>query len=76
MGEAAQPEEKTMANADMTRREALTKAAYMAPAIVTLPVLLSFASAGSGNPGDYGDDDRHKGWERGKHHGWKKTQDQ
>jgi hypothetical protein len=43
-----------MANVDVTRREVLTKAAYMAPAIVTLPVLLSFASAGSGNPGGYG----------------------
>jgi hypothetical protein len=50
--EAAQPEEKTMAHADVTRRQVLTKATYMAPAIVTLPVLLSFASAGSGNPGD------------------------
>jgi hypothetical protein len=41
-----------MAHADVTRRQVLTKATYMAPAIVTLPVLLSFASAGSGNPGD------------------------
>jgi hypothetical protein len=49
--EGAQHEEKTMANTDETRREVLTKAVYMTPAIVTLPVLLSFASAGSGNPG-------------------------
>lgn len=40
-----------MADADMARRDVLTKAAYMTPAIVTLPVLLSFASAGSGNNG-------------------------
>ena len=50
--EAAQHKEKAMADVDVTRREVLTKATYMAPAIVTLPVLLSFASAGSGNPGD------------------------
>jgi hypothetical protein len=43
-----------MADIDVTRREVLTQAAYMAPAIVTLPVLLSFASAGSGTPGNYG----------------------
>ena len=43
-----------MAAIDVTRREVLTQAAYMAPAIVTLPVLLSFASAGSGTPGNSG----------------------
>jgi hypothetical protein len=43
-----------MADIDVTRREVLTQAAYMAPAIVTLPVLLSFASAGSGTPGNSG----------------------
>jgi hypothetical protein len=37
-----------MTHPDITRREVLTKAAYMTPAIVTLPVLLSFAAAGSG----------------------------
>jgi hypothetical protein len=37
-----------MANPDVTRRDVLTKATYMTPAILTLPVLLSFASAGSG----------------------------
>jgi hypothetical protein len=42
-----------MADADVTRREVLTKAVYMTPAIVTLPVLLSFASAGSGHPSTY-----------------------
>jgi hypothetical protein len=61
-----------MANTDVTRREVLTKAAYMAPAIVTLPVLLSFASAGSGHPGGDGDDGLHQGWERGKHRGWER----
>jgi hypothetical protein len=66
VGEAAQDEEKTMADADVTRREVLTKAAYMAPAIVTLPVLLSFASAGSGHPRDAGENGKHKGWENGQ----------
>jgi hypothetical protein len=71
-----------MAEADMTRREVLTKAVYMTPAIVTLPVLLSFASAGSGhpgsdaagsgNPGADGDDGRHRRWQRGKHYGWER----
>jgi rSAM-associated Gly-rich repeat protein len=59
-----------MADANVTRREVLTKAAYMTPAIVTLPVLLSFASAGSGHPDDNGDHGKHKGWENGKHKGW------
>ena len=40
-----------MADNDVTRRDILTKAAYMTPAIATLPVLLSFASAGSGDDG-------------------------
>jgi hypothetical protein len=44
--------EVTQANSDVTRREVLTKAVYVAPAIVTLPVLLSFASAGSGYDND------------------------
>jgi len=65
-----------MADVDITRREVLTKAAYMAPAIVTLPVLLSFASAGSGHHSDDGDNGKHKGWERGKHYGWEKGQGQ
>ena len=38
-----------MMHPDVTRREVLTKAAYITPAIVTLPVLLSFAAAGSGD---------------------------
>ena len=54
-----------MADVDVTRREVLTKAAYMAPAIVTLPVLLSFASAGSGNPGEK-DKDKHKAKDKHK----------
>jgi hypothetical protein len=41
-----------MADADVTRRDVLTKVAYMTPAIVTLPVVLSFAAAGSGDPKD------------------------
>jgi hypothetical protein len=76
VGEAAQHEEKAMADADVTRREVLTKAAYMTPAIVTLPVLLSFASAGSGNDAHHGDHGKHKGWEIGKHYGWEKAQGQ
>jgi hypothetical protein len=43
-----------MADTDVNRREILTKAAYVTPAVVTLPVLLSFASSGSGNRGDQG----------------------
>jgi hypothetical protein len=39
-----------MADADVTRRDVLTKVTYMTPAIVTLPVVLSFAAAGSGDP--------------------------
>jgi len=37
------------------RREVLRKAAYLAPLIVTLPVLPSFASAGSRSSGGGGD---------------------
>jgi hypothetical protein len=48
--------EVTQPNSEVTRREVLTQAAYLAPAIVTLPVLLSFASAGS----DYDNDDKDK----------------
>jgi hypothetical protein len=59
-----------MADVDVTRREVLTKAAYVTPAIVTLPVLLSFASAGSGYEAHHGDHGKHKGWEIGKHYGW------
>jgi hypothetical protein len=54
-----------MADVDVTRREVLTKATYMAPAIITLPVLLSFASAGSGSPGKKDKDkDKHKDKDR------------
>jgi len=41
------------------RREVLKKAAYVTPLILTLPVLPSFASTGSGNPKDK-DKDKHK----------------
>jgi hypothetical protein len=37
------------------RREVLRKAAYLAPLVVTLPVLPSFASAGSRSSGGGGD---------------------
>jgi hypothetical protein len=36
-----------MADQQSTRREVVRKAVYMAPMIVTLPAVLSFASAGS-----------------------------
>jgi hypothetical protein len=66
-GEAAPSEETVMANSDVTRREVLAKAAYMTPAIVTLPVLLSFASAGSGRPGDKDKNkDKNKDKDKGK----------
>jgi hypothetical protein len=52
--------EVTQSNSDVTRREVLAKAIYMAPAIVTLPVLLSFASAGSGHDGNDKDDKKDK----------------
>ncbi len=47
-----------MTHPDVTRRDVLTKAAYMTPAIVTLPVLLSFAAAGSGEGGIEKDKDK------------------
>jgi hypothetical protein len=56
--------EKAMADVDVTRRAVLTKAAYMAPAIVTLPVLLSFASAGSGEHSEDENNGKHKGREK------------
>jgi hypothetical protein len=72
-GEVAQQQEKGMShsevtqpNSDVTRREVLTKALYTAPAIVTLPVLLSFASAGSGYDGDDKDKVNDKNKEKGK----------
>jgi hypothetical protein len=34
------------------KRDFLKKAAYVAPAILTLTAIPSFASAGSGSPGD------------------------
>jgi len=55
-----------------TRREVLKKGAYLAPLIVTLPVLPSFASSGSRTGGgghDGGGDDGHgdgQGGGRGK----------
>jgi hypothetical protein len=72
-GEVAQQQEKGMShsevtqpNSDATRREVLTKAVYMAPAIVTLPVLLSFASAGSGYDGDDKNNDNGKNKDKWK----------
>jgi hypothetical protein len=52
--------EVTQSNSEVTRREVLTKAIYMPPAIVTLPVFLSFASAGSGNDSKDKDKDKDK----------------
>jgi hypothetical protein len=65
--------EVTQPNSDVTRREVLTKAVYIAPVIVTLPVLLSFASAGSGYDGDDKDKDKNKDKYKDKqHHKWKR----
>jgi hypothetical protein len=47
-----QHEENTRADTDMARRRVLTKATYASLAIMPLPVMLSFAAAGSGNSGD------------------------
>ena len=58
--------EVTQPNSDATRREVLTKAIYTAPAIVTLPVLLSFASAGSGYDGDDQNNDNGKNKDKDK----------
>jgi hypothetical protein len=41
-----------MSESQSTRREVLKKAAYVTPVILTLPILPSFASAGSGDPKD------------------------
>ena len=49
-----------MAEQHSTRREVVRKAVYMAPIIVTLPAVLSFASAGSGNDYDHKDKDKDK----------------
>ena len=38
-----------MSEAQPTRREVLRRAVYVTPLIITLPVLPSFASEGSGN---------------------------
>jgi hypothetical protein len=77
-GEVAQQQEKGMShsevtqpNSDVARREVLTKAVYITPAIVTLPVLLSFASAGSGYDGDNKDKDKDKNKDR-KYDKWKR----
>jgi hypothetical protein len=42
---------------DLTRRDALKKAAYIAPLVLTLPAVPSFASAGSDK---HKDADKHK----------------
>jgi hypothetical protein len=50
-----------MSETPPTRREVLCKAVYVTPAILTLPVLLSFASAGSGaGDADEQAKDKHK----------------
>ncbi len=41
-----------MSEQQPTRREVLQKAVYISPVILTLPAVLSFASAGSGDPKD------------------------
>jgi hypothetical protein len=46
---------------DLTRRDALKKAAYIAPLVLTLPAVPSFASAGSDTLGDKGTPSKDKG---------------
>jgi hypothetical protein len=46
--------------ADTTRRDVLRKAVFIAPVILTLPVIPSFAKAGSGG-GDDDHDDQNDG---------------
>jgi len=38
-----------MKEKQLTRRKFIKKAAYVAPVILTLPAILSYSSAGSGN---------------------------
>ena len=49
-----------MAEQHPTRREVIQKALYVAPIIVTLPAVLSFASAGSGEDGPKNNKDKDK----------------
>jgi hypothetical protein len=49
-----------MAEQHSTRREVVRKAVYVAPIIVTLPAVLSFASAGSREDYDHKDKDKDK----------------
>lgn len=53
------------------RREVLRKAAYLAPLVMTLPVLPSFASAGSGSPGGDGGGEPDGGGRRRRRRGQK-----
>jgi hypothetical protein len=55
-----------MTDNDVTRRDILTKAAYMTPAIATLPVLLSFAAAGSGAPSSKKDEAKKDNEKKGR----------
>ena len=48
-----------MSEQQPTRREVLEKAVYISPVILTLPAVLSFASAGSGED-DHDDDHEDK----------------
>jgi hypothetical protein len=55
-----------MAEPQPTRREVFRKAVYVAPMIVTLPAVLSFASAGSREDWHDRDKDKHKDKDKDK----------
>jgi len=61
--------------ADTTRRDVLRKAVFSAPVILTLPVIPSFAKAGSDGADDHDDDATSGGSQsqrrrRRRHHWW------
>jgi hypothetical protein len=67
--------ENPFESADTTRRDVLRKAVFIAPVILTLPVLPSFAKAGSSGGDDRDDTDTSGGspsQRRRRHHhnGW------
>jgi hypothetical protein len=47
-----------MSETQSTRREVIRRALYVTPVILTLPVLPSFTSAGSGDPKDKTEKDK------------------
>lgn len=55
-----------MSDTPLTRREVIRKSVYITPIIVTLPVLPSFASAGSDSPKFRDDNGKDKGKDKDK----------